>query len=79
MRTSNKSIFTFAYHSAVNIFQEKIVKVIERKKLLQKSERLVELKETGRDHVAIVEEVNEAEKRLLGMPSSITGAWPSIP
>lgn len=31
------------------------------------------------EHAAIVQEINEAEERLLGMPRSITGAWPSIP
>lgn len=31
------------------------------------------------EHAAIVQEINEAEERLLGMPGSITGAWPSIP
>lgn len=31
------------------------------------------------EHAAIVQEINEAEERLLLMPGSITGAWPSIP
>lgn len=31
------------------------------------------------EHAAIVQEINEAEERLLGMPGSITGVWSSIP